>query len=59
MTESTTEEQYTSIDTAIKSISIKQLEECIAAAIEKTTGSSKINMLLNLIVMHKNQMEIK
>ena len=36
------EEDYVSIDTAIKSISINQLEECIANAVQETTGSSKL-----------------
>mgnify|MGYP003388023241 CR=1 FL=1 len=39
----TTEENYVSIDTAVKSISIKDLEQCIAAAVAEATNSSKLN----------------
>ena len=43
------EEHYVSIDTAIKSISIHQLEECIAYAVQAETGSSKLKCAISKI----------
>lgn len=37
------EENYVSIDVGIKSISISQLEECIATAIANAISGSKLN----------------
>lgn len=36
------EESYVTVDSAIKSISIKELEECIAKAIAEATKCSKL-----------------